>query len=284
MTMSVHDACEAWAEGRISLEQAIALTGEVVHVTDEASLRALCRRCGVALPDDPRQSARIEGPNPEGLDTWDPMSDPVFALSWYRRTESLRKERWQCRGARDLARELLVSAGWPADYGGVLLDEAQNVDDVLRALRGAVRVVRSHEEAHATEELRSLAQDLVRQRFPGVDTRDACFRAGKSSTAEIVAGLRRLLQGEGPDGLFPGRRPLPESAASVRYPVEDGPGASDHVRLEVLAMRGTARSTVAVIDERSGKSLAREVVEHVEEAAAAGRAVEQVIRARREGA
>lgn len=46
MTMSVHDALEAWAEGRLSVERALALTGE--HSV--ADLLVLCALCDVPRP------------------------------------------------------------------------------------------------------------------------------------------------------------------------------------------------------------------------------------------
>lgn len=187
--------------------------------------------------------------------------------------------------AIELARLLLETAGLDPRYASPLLDEAESVEDVLRAVRAHVRIVRRNEEVHARKELRVLAGDLLRQRFPDTDTREARFAVGKSGTAEIVAGLRRLLleAAESPDGLFPGRPPATEGAATVSYSVEDGPGSSDVVRLEVLVMRGTARSTVAVIDERSGRSLSYEVADLGEEASSAGLAVMRAVRDMREG-
>lgn len=64
----------------------------------------------------------------------------------------------------------------------------------------------------------------------------------------------------------------------VRYPSEDGPGASGpRVELAVRVMVGTERSTVIVVDAVTGRAVANEVVSHGDEARAAAAAVERAV-------
>lgn len=88
------------------------------------------------------------------------------------------------------------------------------------------------------------------------------------------ATVLRVLSGMEP----PRRRPAGHGEdVPARYPVEHGPGAGARVELVVRVLVGTECSTVIVADARDGRAVARQVLPHGGEPAAAAAAVEAAI-------
>lgn len=106
MPLTVHDALEAWSEGRISTGWALELTG----CADVDELLVACDSSDVPRP----------GANPEGLDGFDPMDDAEFAAH-----VQAYAARWRARRAALKAKDAALDAGRESIPGGdVPADEA----------------------------------------------------------------------------------------------------------------------------------------------------------------
>lgn len=73
MTMSVHDACEAWAEGRLPIERALELTG----AADVGELLIICYQCEVPRPLLTGPPPAEQGYSPESIRVLAGMERPA---------------------------------------------------------------------------------------------------------------------------------------------------------------------------------------------------------------
>ena len=260
--MSVHDALEAWAEGRLPIERALDLTG----AADVGELLILCYQCEVPRP----------------LITARPESVPDSVASRLQAIADQHSDaECEVAGGGYSPESIRVLAGmeprpegvtigvapefWWASIDGVgpepvaLWRDAGASEDPPQ-LWGAERV--GHEGVLWPDRVRLIARAIP----PGGRI---ALRAEDISDDEM-AGIMAS-KPAGPDYSLDDL-----SDDGVRYPSEDGPGASGpRVELAVRVMVGTERSTVIVADAVTGRAVANKVVAHGDEARAAAAAVER---------
>ncbi|GLS73619.1 hypothetical protein GCM10007890_56340 [Methylobacterium tardum] len=153
--MSVHDACEAWAEGRISVERALELTG----AADVTEMLVLCGLCDVSRP-------LLTGPprNPEGLSTADPMDDPVFAASVHAYSDRLRDTLGMPRRARR-ENPSMPHDDYPPEAANGLGPRPTHRDRDREPLL-PVTSPRVQEALEAIMRDAGFSEDMIRTRFP----------------------------------------------------------------------------------------------------------------------
>lgn len=138
VTMTVHDACEAWVEGRLPIERALALTG----ASCVQDLLVVCDRCEVSRP-------LIEGPS-----------------AWQARRAALK-----ARDAELDAAHAHVPAGGPTDEAGIEAEAVQACREAARDREPLIPISSPRVEAAIKRIMRDtgFTDEQIRGRFPNGD-------------------------------------------------------------------------------------------------------------------
>ena len=138
MTMSVHDACEAWAEGRLPIERALWLTG-AANVQD---LLVICDCCEVSR-------SLIEGPD-----------------AWQARRAALKARDAELDAAREH-----VKAGGPTDEVAIEAEAVQACRQSARDREPLLPISSPRVEAAIKRIMRDtgFTDEQIRGRFPDGD-------------------------------------------------------------------------------------------------------------------